>query len=106
MLIQNAAEIVSRLKKGDTRALHALHDLFYPALRNFAISLVDDTPAAEDIVTEVFVILWRKHEDFETVQNIKAFLYISTRNACINHIKRLQRDTVMKTGFSNYLSVD
>ena len=106
MMVQNAADIVPRLKKGDTRALHDLHDLFYPALRNFAISLLGDTPAAEDIVTEVFVILWKKQRDFETLQNIKAFLYISTRNACINHIKRLQRDSVMKTGFSNYLSVD
>ncbi len=106
MCIQNAAEVISALKEGDTRALHDLHDLYYPALRNFAISLLNDGPAAEDIVTEIFVILWRKHRDFETLQNIKAFLYISTRNACINHIKRLQRDSVMKTGFSNYLSTD
>lgn len=106
MTIQNAAEIVSGLKKGDTRALHALHDLYYPALRNFAISLVDDGPAAEDIVAEVFVILWKKHEDFETIQNIKAFLYISSRNACINHIKKLQRDTVMKSALTNFLSID
>ena len=106
MLIQNAAEIVAKLKKGDTRALHDLHDLYYPALRSFAISLLGDTPAAEDVVTEVYVILWRKHQDFATLQNIKAFLYISTRNACINHIKRLQRDSVMKSGFSNYLSTD
>ena len=85
MHIQNAAEIVSELKRGSTKALHAVHDLYYPALRNFAISLVLDGPAAEDIVAEVFVTLWKKHKDFETLQNIKAFVYISTRNACINH---------------------
>jgi RNA polymerase sigma-70 factor (ECF subfamily) len=106
MPIQNAAEVVSRLKKGDTKGLRAIHDLYYPALRNFAISLLGDTPAAEDIVTEVFVILWRKQKDFETLQNIKAFLYISTRNACINYIKRLQRDSAMKSGFSNYLATE
>ena len=106
MTIQNAADVVSRLKKGDTRALHELHDLYYPALCHFAISLLGDIPAAEDVVTEVFVILWKKNKDFETLQNIKAFLYISTRNACLNHIKRLQRDSVMKSGFSNYLSTE
>ncbi|MDO6432053.1 RNA polymerase sigma-70 factor [Flavitalea sp. BT771] len=106
MNIQNAAVIVSELKRGSTKALHAVHDLYYPALRNFAMSLVGDGPAAEDIVAEVFVTLWKKHEDFETLQNIKAFVYISTRNACINHIKKLQRDVVMKSGLTNYLSVD
>jgi RNA polymerase sigma-70 factor (family 1) len=106
MSIQNAAEVISELKKGSTKALHAVHDLYYPALRNFAASLVEDGPAAEDIVAEVFVTLWKKHEDFPTLQNIKAFLYISTRNACINHIKKLQRDEVMKTALTNYLSVD
>jgi len=106
MDIQNAAEIVSELKRGSTKALHAVHDLYYPALRNFAMSLVVDGPAAEDIVAEVFVTLWKKHKDFETLQNIKAFVYISTRNACINHLKKLQRDVVMKSGLTNYLSLD
>ena len=106
MLIENAEDVVSRLKKGDSRALHDLHDMFYPALCNFAISLLGDAPAAEDVVTEMFVILWRKHKDFGTVQNVKAFLYISTRNACLNHLKRLQRDSAMKSGFSNYLSTE
>ncbi|HVU58708.1 MAG TPA: RNA polymerase sigma-70 factor [Puia sp.] len=106
MSIQKAADVVSRLKNGDTKALHELHDLYYPALCHFAISLLGDTPAAEDIVTEVFVVLWKKSQDFETLQNIKAFLYISTRNACLNHIKRLQRDTAMKSGLSNYLSTE
>jgi RNA polymerase sigma-70 factor (ECF subfamily) len=106
MLPQNAADVVSRLRKGDTRALHALHDLYYPALCHFAVSLLGDIQAAQDVVTEVFVVLWKKNRDFETLQNIKAFLYISTRNACLNHIKRQQRDTAMKSGLSNYLSAD
>ena len=106
MSIQNAAEIVSDLKKGSTRALHAVHDLYYPALRSFAMSLVGDVLAGEDIVAEVFVTLWKKHQDFKTIQNIKAFLYISTRNACINHLKKLQRDTVMKTALTEYLSTE
>jgi len=106
MSFQNAAETVSELKKGNTRALHALHDLFYPALRHFATGLLGDTPAAEDVVTEIFVTLWRKQRDFETIQNIKAFLYISTRNACINQLRKLQRDSALKSDLSKYLSAD
>jgi len=102
----NSIDIVPELKKGSTHALHAVHDLYYSSLRSFAGGLLEDIPAAEDIVTEVFVTLWRKQQDFETLQNIKAFLYISTRNACINYVKKAQRDSVMKTGLSKYQSID
>lgn len=106
MSIQYCVDIVSELKKGSTRALHAVHDLYYSSLRHFAGGLLGDVPAAEDIVTEIFVIFWKKHQDFATLQNIKAFLYISTRNACINYVKKAQRDSVLKTGLLNYLSAD
>jgi len=104
--MQNSVDIVPELKKGSTSALNAIHDLYYSSLRNFAGSLLGDVPAAEDIVTEIFVILWKKHQDFETLPNVKAFLYISTRNACINYVKKVQRDSVMKTGFQHYLLGD
>ncbi|HWK03857.1 MAG TPA: RNA polymerase sigma-70 factor [Puia sp.] len=106
MSIQNCVDIVPELKTGSTRALHAIHDLYYSSLRNFAGGMLGDVPAAEDIVTDVFVILWKKHQDFESLSNIKAFLYISTRNACINYVKKVQRDSLMKTGLKNYLLGD
>jgi RNA polymerase sigma-70 factor (ECF subfamily) len=45
---------------------------------------------AEDITQESFVRLWQKHEAFSCQQSIKAFLYIITRNACLNFIKHWQ----------------
>jgi RNA polymerase sigma-70 factor (ECF subfamily) len=106
MLPHNPADIISRLKQGDTQALDELHDLFYPPLCHFAVSLLADAPAAEDIVTEIFVTMWGKHQDFATLQNIKAFLYISTRNACLNHLKRLQRESDMRFSLSTVLSLE
>jgi RNA polymerase sigma-19 factor, ECF subfamily len=99
-------DIVAELRKGSSDALRVIHSLYYPALRNFAGNLAGDFPAAEDILTEIFVTLWRKHKDFGTLTNIKAFLYISTRNACINHVRKLQREALRKDGLSNYLSPD
>ena len=61
---------------------------FYPVLVLFARKLVRDKPAAEDIVTDVFCKLWQRQPRFPSQQSIKSFLYISTRNACINHLRR------------------
>jgi len=100
----NATDIVGELKKANAQALQALHELYYASLCHFAEGLLGDEPAAQDIVTEVFVVLWKKHEDFETLQNIKAFLYISTRNSCINHLKKQHRDSEMRIALGKYLS--
>lgn len=54
----------------------------------FARRWVHDLAVAQDIVTDVFVKLWQKRTDFKTLYSIKAFLYISTRNACINHTQQ------------------
>jgi len=54
---------------------------------------VDNQLEAEDIVAESFIKLWHKHNDFETLTNIKAFLFITTKNSCLNYIKKIERQT-------------
>jgi RNA polymerase sigma-70 factor (ECF subfamily) len=83
-------------RKGESQALQSLLKLFYSPLCLFAERLVKDRLAAEDIVGESFIKLWNKRHDFETLQNTKAFLYISTRNACLNLLKQAQRDHLSK----------
>jgi RNA polymerase sigma-70 factor (family 1) len=97
---------VIAFKNGLSHSLHELHATFYPDLCHFATGLLDDLPVAEDIVTEIFVMLRKKGEDFETPENVKTFLYISTRNACLNHLRKLKQDSTMKSGFLHYLSSD
>lgn len=89
-------DLISRFKTGDTSALESLYRSFYQRLCFFANRLLQDSQAAEDIVEDTFIKLWQRHTDFENTQNIKAFLYISTRNACLNTLKQVQRDSLNK----------
>lgn len=39
--------------------------------------------------------LWHKHTGFDNEQSIKSFLYITTRNACLNFLRHVKvKDTV------------
>lgn len=87
-------DIIDSFKKGVPDALQSLLKQYYSPLCLFAERLVANTPVAEDIVGESFIKLWNKRNDFETAQNIKAFLYITVRNACLNYLKRLKRDSL------------
>jgi len=80
-----AIEKNKRLKHQPIPEFEKIFHLFNPALCFFARKWVNDMTIAQDIVTDVFVKLWQKRSDFKTLYSIKAFLYISTRNACINH---------------------
>lgn len=75
---------------------------YYPVLVLFARRLLQDRFAAEDIVSDVFCKLWERQIVFESEISARSFLYISTRNACINQIQRLARresaQSRMRTG--------
>ncbi|MCS3798818.1 RNA polymerase sigma-70 factor [Niastella sp. OAS944] len=89
-------DIIVSLKNGDPEALQTLLKHYYSALCLFAERLVGNSAAAEDIVGESFVKLWKKRTDFENHQNLKAFMYITIRNACLNYIKQAKRDSLSK----------
>ncbi|MNE60883.1 ECF RNA polymerase sigma factor RpoE [compost metagenome] len=46
---------------------------------------------AEEIVQDNLFKLWQKRVDFHSFISMKAFLYISTRNACLDGIDREKR---------------
>lgn len=103
---ENQTPFVIVCGDGSSFSLRALHDQYYLTLCHFAASFLGDVPAAEDTVTDIFVMLWKKRMEFGTGQHIRAFLYVSTRNACLNQVRRSQRDLQMKSGLTNYLSCD
>lgn len=88
--------IISSFKNGTPNALNSLIKVYYNPLCLFAYRLLKDQVVAEDIVLESFTKLWHRRCDFENVQNIKAFLYIAVRNASLNYLKMLKRETLSK----------
>ena len=83
--------IIRGLKKRHSHAMNYLFKRHYKPLCYFAWQLTGNKAEAEDIAGEVFLKLWRKHNDFESLSNIKAFLYIATRNACFDYLKHIRR---------------
>jgi RNA polymerase sigma-70 factor (ECF subfamily) len=89
-------DIIVSFRKGGPEALQTLLKQYYNPLCLFADRLLTDKAAAEDIVGEAFIKLWNKRANFESLQNIKAFMYITVRNACLNHLKQAKRDSLSK----------
>lgn len=86
---RKADELFDQIKSGDQKALEMLFSIYFPRLNDFARNVVKDDAISQDIVQEVFVKVWKKKEEIESI-NLEAFLFRLVRNRCIDYIKHLK----------------
>ena len=65
----------------------SLFDTLYPTLCLFANRYLNDMDMSKDVVQEVFIKVWKKDHSFKNYNAIKAYLYTSVKNQCLNHLK-------------------
>ena len=83
--------IIEKFRRQDAAATRQLYDIFYRPLCYYAETIAHQRQEAEDIVVESFLKLLKKREDFQTIGEIRSFLYTATRNACIDHLRKQKR---------------
>ena len=79
--------IIHGINQGDKKAFKKIFDQYFNALCSFSYKYIADRSETEDIVQEVFISFWEHNKAFEHINSIKAFLYTSARNKCLNHLK-------------------
>lgn len=80
-------EVLSKVREGDERAFEFIFKSYYPALCAYASDLLKLDDEAEEIVQEVLIKFWELREQIEISTSIKAYLYRSVHNQCINFIR-------------------
>lgn len=53
----------------------------------FACHYIADEDTGKDIVQEAFISYWKRQENFEDELSVKAFLYKTIRNGCLNQLR-------------------
>ena len=80
--------MAQRLISGDSKAYDFLMDFYYQSLCAYAQSLCHDHAMAEDIVQNVFVVIWVKRKKINPDFSIKSYLYKSVYNEFINQYRK------------------
>jgi RNA polymerase sigma-70 factor (family 1) len=96
-------QFFSDIQSGDTASFEMLFKKHYDPLCRFALSYLQDPDDAEETVQGVFIGFWEKRQTIQVETSLKAYLYRSVRNACLNEIKRakvrkLHADSLMVEG--------
>ena len=78
--MESDEKLIARLRGGDRLALQTLYARHNVKIYRFVLRLVRDEAAAEDVVSEVFVDLWRNPAAFEGRSEVSTWLLAIARN--------------------------
>jgi RNA polymerase sigma-70 factor (ECF subfamily) len=76
----------------DEQAYKELFHHFYPSLYQFALSIVKTGQIADEVVSDVFIRIWRKRAALARIQNLKLYLFTSTKNTSLNYLRQQKRE--------------
>ncbi|MEN5193919.1 RNA polymerase sigma factor [Sphingobacterium faecium] len=95
------SQLIDSLKGDDQAGFVAIYHRFYKQLFFFILKYIKEADVAEEIVADVFVKVWDRRMDFPSMENLRAFIYISAKNASLNTI-RAKRSKGIHESLSDY----
>jgi RNA polymerase sigma-70 factor, ECF subfamily len=80
--------LVASIAQGDKRALQTLYGRHNVRVYRFALRFLNDDALAEDMVSEVFLDVWRQAERFEGRSKVSTWLLAMARNKALSVLRR------------------
>ena len=79
----------------DQQAYKELFLTLYPALFSFTSGIIKSKPAAEEIISDVFIKIWEKRQDLDLIVNLKVYCYVIAKNLSLNYLEKQKRTTIL-----------
>ena len=95
------AELQQRIFQNDQTAYKELFEHFYNKLFRLAFIITKSRELSEEIVSDVFIGIWRRRENVLAINNLRLYLYVSVKNTSLNYLAQLT-----KTGFVSLEELD
>jgi RNA polymerase sigma-70 factor (ECF subfamily) len=90
--------LIEKIKEGDEEAFEKLFFEYYAPLCKYALKIVKSQVLAQDAVQEVFMKVWKSHENWDVYHSINTYLYQAVRNQSLDILEAInkQRDISRK----------
>lgn len=92
----NSKNLLIKLRNGDESAFASLHTYFAPVLYNRIKKLVHSHQAAEELVQDVFLLVWKQREKIDPEVAAEAIFMRMAKSLAINHYRKAIRDKELK----------
>lgn len=85
-------EVMLKVAGYDSKALEELYNRYSPLLYTLIKKIVKDAVKTEEILSDVFVIIWKKNERFEfKTDSVYTWLVTLARNKAIDYVVRSRK---------------
>lgn len=86
--------LVARIRAGDQQAMSELYDRYAGVIYAVALRVLQDTAAAEDVLQDVLMQLWRSPDAFDASRgSLAAWLAVISRHRAIDRLRRRHPET-------------
>jgi RNA polymerase sigma-70 factor (ECF subfamily) len=85
-----------RIAEGDENAYRAVFDRYKAPFHSAAFKLTRQTSSAEDIVQEVFILLWTKRALVAAADNPTHYLFTILYNSIYAHFKKIAAESQLR----------
>jgi RNA polymerase sigma-70 factor (family 1) len=85
-----AALLESVAVNNDEASYRRLFDIFFPPLKKFAHCFLRSVELAEEAASDSMFVLWEHRDRLMEIENIRVWLFVITRNRCLNLLKHQQ----------------
>lgn len=85
-----------RFLDGDASALDELVSLYGGALVRYAFRLLGNEDEAEDAAEDAFVAFALRRRAFKSAEHLRAYLYKTVRNKCMDRFRHIRRHLPLK----------
>jgi RNA polymerase sigma-70 factor, ECF subfamily len=100
------AELVIRLRRGDTVALDLVLRRYWPPVVAYLVRLVGTRDAAEDIAQQAFCRLWDRRASWHDAGSLRGLLYRIARNLAISDRRHLDAEARSAAGLADVARVN
>ena len=82
--------LIESFRGGDADAFEIMYNEYSGVIYLFISNMCGDIEEAKDICTESFIKLWKLRNNFHSLDQVKGFLLTTSRNSCLDHLRRLR----------------
>ena len=75
-------------KNNDEEAFRNFFDLYYARLFRWAGYWVSFEPMAEEVVSDVFVKIWKNRKNIPQISDIDSYLFVATKRQALNYLRQ------------------
>ncbi|WP_337941694.1 RNA polymerase sigma-70 factor [Parabacteroides sp.] len=86
--MEKDASYIKELVLGSHDAFKKLFMNYFPKVKYFVCHLIKSESIAEELAQDVFMKIWERREDLETIESFNSYVYRMAKNIALNYLRR------------------